>query len=151
MTFSNVVAIIALFVALGGSAYAATKFSGKQIKPKTIPANRIKPNSLSSKQIKDSSLKAVKSAIALNNVTYQTQSAGLPAGGTSLVTAIATCPAGQKVLGGGGTLGRPDENFIQDVGPVGNNAYRVTAYPSGTISDTLTATAICTSVSSTTP
>jgi hypothetical protein len=151
ITFSNVIAIMALFFALGGTVYAAAKINGKQIKSNSIPGNRVKKNSLTSKQIKDKTLKAVGSAAALNNVTYQTQSAALPAGGTSLVTATATCPAGLKLLGGGGTLGRPDLNFIQDVGPVGNNAYRVTAFPDPGTPDTLTATAICTSVSSTTP
>ncbi len=37
-----VVAFIALFVAAGGSVYAATKISGTQIKKNSIPTNRIK-------------------------------------------------------------------------------------------------------------
>ena len=42
LTFSNVVAFIALFVALGGSVYAAGKISGTQIKSGSVPGNRIK-------------------------------------------------------------------------------------------------------------
>ena len=33
ITFSNVVALLALFFALGGTVYAAAKISGKTIKP----------------------------------------------------------------------------------------------------------------------
>lgn len=66
LSFSNVIACLALFVALGGSVYAAGKISGKQIKrsslpgnrikPKTIQPNRIKPKSLTGRQIKADSL-----------------------------------------------------------------------------------------------
>src|SRR6187402_2704071 len=56
LTFSNVVAFIALFIALGGSVYAAGKISGTQIQPASVPANRIKPKSLTGQQIKSGSL-----------------------------------------------------------------------------------------------
>lgn len=58
LSFSNVVALLALFFALGGSVYAATgaKISGTQIKAKSIPANRIKPKSLTATQIKAGAL-----------------------------------------------------------------------------------------------
>jgi hypothetical protein len=51
LSFANVVAVAALFFALGGTVYAAGKISGSQIKPNSIPANRIKPNSLTGAQI----------------------------------------------------------------------------------------------------
>ncbi len=58
LSFSNVVALVALFFALGGSVYAATggKISGTQIEAKSIPGNRIKPKSLTATQIKASTL-----------------------------------------------------------------------------------------------
>lgn len=37
LSFSNVVACLALFIALGGTVYAAGKISGKQIKPSSLP------------------------------------------------------------------------------------------------------------------
>ncbi|MBS1880759.1 MAG: hypothetical protein JST31_14710 [Actinobacteria bacterium] len=52
LSFSNVVAVVALFFALGGTVYAAGKISGSQIKPNSIPANRIKSKSISASQIK---------------------------------------------------------------------------------------------------
>jgi hypothetical protein len=56
LSFSNVVACMALFVALGGSVYAAGKISGTQIKSNSIPGNRVKAKTLTGKQIKPHSL-----------------------------------------------------------------------------------------------
>ena len=49
-----VVALIALFVALGGSGYAAIQF-----KKNSIPGKALKRNSVTGKQVKESSLKTV--------------------------------------------------------------------------------------------
>jgi hypothetical protein len=56
LSFSNVVACLALFIALGGSVYAAGKISGTQIKASSLPGNRIKAKTLTGKQIKPRSL-----------------------------------------------------------------------------------------------
>ncbi len=39
-------ACLALFVALGGSVYAATRIDGHSIKPRSLPGNRLLPNSV---------------------------------------------------------------------------------------------------------
>ncbi len=162
ITFSNVVAVLALFFALGGTVYAAGKINGHQVKPKSLPGNRVKPkslpgnrvkpNTLTSRQINDASLSAVKSAKSLANVTYQTATATLPGGASDPVTTTATCPNGLKVLGGGGVVSDPlNGGFINDTGPTpGHTGWVVHAY-SGTATSTITVTAICTSVSATTP
>ena len=59
LTYANVTATLALFVALGGSSYAALKISGREIKAHTITGKNIKRNSLGRRQIKESSLSAV--------------------------------------------------------------------------------------------
>jgi hypothetical protein len=41
LSYSNVIATLALFIALSGSAYAATKIDGRDIKRKSIPLNRL--------------------------------------------------------------------------------------------------------------
>jgi hypothetical protein len=56
LSFSNVVACLALFLALGGTVYAAGKISGNQIKPNSLPGNRVKAKTLTGKQIKPGSL-----------------------------------------------------------------------------------------------
>jgi hypothetical protein len=59
---SNAIAYLALFVALGGSAYAGAKLNGKTIKRGTIPGNRLKANGVTGAQIDESSLGQVPSA-----------------------------------------------------------------------------------------
>ncbi len=57
-----VIALLALFVALGGTGYAALKISGKNIKPKTIAGGKLKKNTLGGKQIKERKLGKVPAA-----------------------------------------------------------------------------------------
>ena len=45
-------AIVALFVALGGSVYAAAKINGKSIRAKSLPGNRLKPRSVPANRLK---------------------------------------------------------------------------------------------------
>jgi hypothetical protein len=57
ITYANVVATLALFLALtGGAVWAASKINGKQIKKNSIPGNRIKKKSLTNNQIKAKTL-----------------------------------------------------------------------------------------------
>jgi hypothetical protein len=69
LSFSNVIAMVALFVALGGSVYAASKINGKSIKKDSVPGNRIKSDSLKGKQIKEAKLAQVPSAAQADNAT----------------------------------------------------------------------------------
>lgn len=46
LSFANVVAVIALFIALGGGAYAAKKLNGKTIANNSIPAKKLKKSVL---------------------------------------------------------------------------------------------------------
>jgi hypothetical protein len=46
LSFANVMSLIAVFVVLGGGAYAATKISGKSIKNNTIAKKKLKKNVL---------------------------------------------------------------------------------------------------------
>jgi len=57
-----VLGLLALFVALGGTVYAAATINGSEIKKNSIPANRIKKKSLTSKQINVAKLGKVPSA-----------------------------------------------------------------------------------------
>jgi hypothetical protein len=57
LTFSNVIALLALFIALGGSVYAASnKIDGSQIKAKSLPGNRLMPETVAANQIKKGSI-----------------------------------------------------------------------------------------------
>ncbi|HEY6964004.1 MAG TPA: hypothetical protein VI407_02200 [Erythrobacter sp.] len=59
LTYANVTATLALFVALGGSSYAAFKISGREIAAHTITGRNIKANSIGGRQIKERSLGVV--------------------------------------------------------------------------------------------
>jgi hypothetical protein len=157
LSFSNVVACLALFVALGGSVYAAGNLDGKQIKasslpgnrikPKTVPPNRIKPNSLTGKQIKEQTLTGV-SAASLSDVKYQTTTADIqPGNGPATVTA--NCPSGAYAIGGGATLSNEQQGYVNDSGPSPlRTGWAATAYsyfPGGV---TMTVTAVCVPVKS---
>jgi hypothetical protein len=57
LTFSNVLALAAVFLALGGTVYAASKINGKSIKKRSEPGNRLKNDSVTGKQVNESTLK----------------------------------------------------------------------------------------------
>lgn len=56
LSFANVVACLALFVALGGSAYAGSKINGNSIAKQSIGGGKLKNETITSKQIKKGSL-----------------------------------------------------------------------------------------------
>jgi hypothetical protein len=64
-----IVALLALFVAMGGSVYAANKFSGKLIKKGSEPGNRIKKDTITGKQVKESKLGKVPRAALADTAT----------------------------------------------------------------------------------
>ncbi len=175
LSFSNVVACLALFVALGGSVYAAGKISGKQIKPNSLPGNRVKAKTLTATQIKPATLTATQvkagsltgSQLKAGSITAAQIDQGTLTGvtaskissiqyavaGVSLIgapagsQATATCPAGTNVIGGGATVSNEEEDFVNDSGPNGTrNGWTATGFgPPGT---SMTVTAICTAAGS---
>lgn len=160
-SFSNVVACLALFIALGGSVYAAGKINGKQIKrnsvpgnrikPKTIPANRIKPKSLTASQVKANSLTGKQinqksltqvNASGLSNVQYETTTTVLPSSGNR-GTVSAGCPPNTQVIGGGATLSSPEDGEVTQSGPTPpRTGWTASAY-AWHKGNMLTVTAIC--------
>ena len=64
---ATVVAYIALFVALGGSGYAAVKINGSQLKNRSVAGKKLKKDTLTGTEIKESKLAQVPAAnIAAN-------------------------------------------------------------------------------------
>jgi hypothetical protein len=58
LTYANVVATLALFVALGGTSYAALQITGRDVRDGTLRGRDIRAGSLKSKQVKNGSLLA---------------------------------------------------------------------------------------------
>lgn len=60
LTYANVVATVALFLALGtGGAYAVSKIDGSDIRKHSLTGNQFKANSIGGRVVKESSLKPV--------------------------------------------------------------------------------------------
>lgn len=87
LTYSNVMATIAVFVALGGSSYAALRVGSKQIADNSVRSRDVRNNNLTGKDVKARSLTA--SDIKRRSLTASLFKAGqLPAatlGGSALV------------------------------------------------------------------
>jgi hypothetical protein len=162
ISFSNVIACLALFVALGGSVYAAGKISGQQIKrsslpgnrikPRTIPPNRIAPKSLTGRQVKANSLTGAQideksligvNAAALASVQYEATTIPFPANG-GLRTATANCPPGSYVVGGGATVNNDNQVDVNSSGPSPlRTGWTATAFSWFGSASNMTVTAIC--------
>jgi hypothetical protein len=117
---AHVMSAIALFVALGGTGYAAVKINGKNVrtgslpgaalKNRTITAGKIKRDSLSGNEIAESTLGIVPSAAAANTAntansatTANTANSATTAsnvGGRTAASLQVQCPADTAAAGG---------------------------------------------------
>jgi hypothetical protein len=133
-TYANVTATLALFVALGGGAYAATALPANsvgsaQLKKNAVVTAKIKNDAVTGKDIRESTLAKVANAAAadtatkaaaLDTVTYKTAT-GTAAASSAARTATATCDSGQHVVGGGVKLDNPGIGVINDSYPDASN------------------------------
>jgi len=83
LSYANVVSTLALFVALGGSSYAALTITGSDVRDRSLTGKDIKANSLSGRQIKEG---------RLDTVPRARNSARL--GGRSAQQLLLKCPKG---------------------------------------------------------
>lgn len=91
---SFVVAIVALFVALGGTGYAAATLSGSAIVKNSIPGNRVMSNALGGKQIKESKLGVVPAA--RESLTAQTAASATTASSATTAESAQTAQSAQN-------------------------------------------------------
>jgi hypothetical protein len=78
-----VVALAALFVALGGSGYAAVQINGKTIKNRSIAGKKLKNNTLTGRQIRESRLGTVPRARDATLLAGRAPGSFLPVAGTA--------------------------------------------------------------------
>ncbi len=62
LTYANVMATIAVFIALGGSSYAAVKINGKNIRDRTVAAAKLKRDTVTGRELREASLGRVPAA-----------------------------------------------------------------------------------------
>jgi hypothetical protein len=68
ISYANVVATVALFVALGGSAIAAGVFDGHRIKGRSVPGTKLIRNSVTRSEVKESTLGKVPNADKIDSL-----------------------------------------------------------------------------------
>lgn len=68
LTYANVMSTLAVFIALGGSSYAAFTINGATIKNRSIPGKKLRHNTLTGTQIKESRLARVPRAKTADTV-----------------------------------------------------------------------------------
>ncbi len=109
-----IVALLALFVALGGSSYAALKINGKNIAKRSVAGKKLRKNTLTSKEVRNGSL--LGADFKPGQLPSGPTGATGPAGTTSVVmrksaevnlaangfaAASANCLPGETATGGG--------------------------------------------------
>ena len=170
-TYASVTATLALFIALGGGAYAATALPANSVGPKQIKKNaveraklknnavdttKILDNSVTGDDVKESFLDKVPSAAladsakhadaaaALDKVTYRAVTAVAVGWATS---ASAGCDPGQRVIGGGVKVDDPNVvNIVDGFPDGGNTAWTAHVDNFSSVPVGFTVYAICTSV-----
>jgi hypothetical protein len=111
ITYGNVVATLALFVALGGTSYAVTKIGSKEIRNNSVRSKDIRNNDVRSRDIRNHSLLAkdfkggqlpsgLRGPPGVSGYTVRRTTS---AASSALKDVVATCPAGLVAVGGGGT------------------------------------------------
>ena len=83
LTYANVMSTLAVFIALGGSSYAAIKITGKNVKNSSLTYRDLKRNTLGGSRIKESRLGTVRRARNADLV-----------GGLSAGQLLLKCPGG---------------------------------------------------------
>ena len=162
---------MALFVALGGGAYAAAvlpanSVGANQIKKSAVERSKLKKNAvdgtkvldnaLTGDDIKESSLLRVPwsadsdnaleashaaTTAGLDKITYKVAVATAPAG-TLSTAATAFCDAGQRVVGGGVRVDNPATAIVDDSYPDGGGT-AWTAHIGAEFATSFTVIAIC--------
>jgi energy-coupling factor transporter transmembrane protein EcfT len=115
-----IVAVVALIVALSGTAVAAKK----------LGLNKL---SFSAKQ----------ATVGVGALTYVQSTVTIPPTGTNGLDIAANCPAGTKVIGGGVKVSNDPAELVNDSDPVVPSGWSATVINSSTINHTATITAIC--------
>ena len=120
LTYANVMATLALFIALGGSGYAATQLGRNsvgslQLKRNAVTGLKVRDNSLTGADIDEATLTTQAAAVSYKTAT------GTAASSSAANAATATCDSGQQVVGGGVQLDPATIGVVNDSYPDSNN------------------------------
>jgi hypothetical protein len=122
------VALLALFVALGGSSYAVSQMpnnsvGSNQLKNNAVTTQKIRNGAVTSSKVRNGSLMSADFKAGqlpgARNVRVVTNPQLLPGGGLpdGVVDPVATCPQGRVAIGGGGLVGGDSDAVPPDPPP----------------------------------
>ena len=142
LTYANVMATLALFVALGGGAYAAVKLpansvGSKQLKPNAVTTPKLRAavvtrpklaaNSVDGSKVVDGSLtgadinlgtlSASVARVKTVTATGSSRDGSISTASLPIDGATAACDPGLVVVGGGVSLGKADQQLALDAYP----------------------------------
>jgi hypothetical protein len=146
LTYANVMATSAVFIAIGGSSYAAIQVTGKNVKNRSLTARDIKKSSLTTREIKNASLLArdfragqlpagpagaqgprgLAGRDGANGATHVTYRRTTGTNSTTESTATVDCDPGEVATGGGAlwqiSIGaKPVVSYSHPTGPDGSD------------------------------
>jgi hypothetical protein len=171
LTYANVASTLALFIALGGVSYAAVRLpansvgakqlkknavTGLKIKNRAVSATKIARNAVTGYNVDEGTLAPVPEAVrstsagsaALSRLDYESTVTTLPAG--TATTAIATCPDGLYLTGGGARVADDTTASVNDSAPLNRTTWEATGVTDA-VAGSMTVYAICAPAASVTP
>jgi hypothetical protein len=95
---ATLISVLALFVALGGTGYAAVKINGKNIKNNSIAGKKVKRNTLGSREINEEKLREIREAEFADAAGNASSLGGK--GATSYLAYGGPVPSGRTITGG---------------------------------------------------
>lgn len=173
LTYANVTATLALFLALGGGAYAATALparsvGSRELKKDAVTRVKIKSNAVDGSKLLDGSVTGTdireatlgpvptaanathaNAAAVLDRIAYRSTTSTVGAGNglLAVATATATCDAGQHAISGAVRVDDAQNAFIIDGFPDNaGTAWTVRVGNGGPVASGFTVVAICTTV-----
>jgi hypothetical protein len=135
LSSAHLIAFAALVVALGGTAYAATKIDTEDIKSKAVTKKKLDTGAVSTNRLADGAVRAVK----LGPITEVEETS--PPATAPPITATADCPAGTTVISGGFRVD-PTTNVTVERDRREDNGWQADGVASAP-GDTITAYAYC--------
>ena len=127
LTFANVVSLVALFVALGGSAYAVSSLpknsvGSRQLKKNSVTGRKVKNGSLSGADINESSLRDVPVGVAIRQKVLTLANNSVAGAGAGADDGTVRCAVGEHAIGGGVRIdnGEQDQYIVSSRPTVGD-------------------------------
>src|SRR3954451_22614627 len=102
LSYANVVATLALFVALGGTGYAASQITSKEVKNRSLKGGDLKKDTVTGTEIRESKLKRVPLAQSAATADVSRSAGTATTAGSATTAALADTAKDAQSLAGQG-------------------------------------------------